>query len=204
MNADDEHIDIRAESPRRVLADMLKEAGRPELFKTLDENGLTGPLFEGIVALTLKHGAVVSQKPKTPIAADSVGQLRVLLGKRFHLKLARTIWQSLGNCLPLLVSIVLSSATDPAQIASLAAKVFETVLANLKRLDPAEWEVYLAVRLLNKRKQPSTVSAIKRLLRAEKRDRRASLSATAVSRAIENLHRKGAIVETKTGYEGVT
>ena len=137
MSKERNPIEIKTDSPQRVVAELFQHANRQDLFDRLDGQELTTVVFSGVVSLALKNGGTISGGADRLLPADKIGDLNALIGKRFHLKVTALIWQILADSVQLIVVIAVGGI-DPGQISVLGSKVLSSLFANLERLDGRE------------------------------------------------------------------
>jgi hypothetical protein len=141
----DDRIDLPVDDVRRLLRDVFRETDRKDDLQWAEERGLANDLFRALLALAQAADGDASIEEISPTGSREVGVAHLAIGRRYHVKLKRAAWQLAAGTLPLIVGVVIG-AVSPGDVTSSIGAAIAATVANLERLEPNEWEVYLAVR----------------------------------------------------------
>lgn len=132
---------------RDLLAALFREASTPDLFDWMDHRNLAPEFLVAITHLTKALGGEVAVSMDHTSNAAPLQPLKVLIGKRYHLKLGSAAWQILVAVAPMMVQIASRSLT-PGDAAGAIGGTVMAITGNLEKISPTEWLLYLAARKL--------------------------------------------------------
>jgi polysaccharide pyruvyl transferase WcaK-like protein len=114
-------------------------AGNREQAEWVDDRGLNAEVFRALLDLAR------TADPDLEVGEDGHtvqgSELRVVVGKRFHVKVRSAAWQLVLGILPAIVSGVMLTST-PADAAAVLGTAITAAVANTKRLDRDELRLY--------------------------------------------------------------
>jgi hypothetical protein len=114
-------------------------AGNAQQAEWIDDRGLNAEVFRALLELAR------TADPDAEVAEDGHAlqgnELRVVVGKRFHIKIRSAAWQLALGILPAIVSGVMLTST-PADAATVLGAAITVAAANTKRLDRDEMRLY--------------------------------------------------------------
>jgi hypothetical protein len=191
-------IELDIEDKRRFLADAFDVAGAEDLFRWADDRNLTSSLFEAMSRMTVKLDGELTLPAGSEAEAERLESMGVLIGKRRHLKLKQASWQVMLGTLPLLVSLVAASV-GPGDVVSALTGLIQGISGNLERLEPEEWQIYLASRkVAATKKRPGRREEILEELQSRGKES-GSLDSAVIAKKIDQMVRRGVLAETKEG-----
>lgn len=135
-------VDIDFADAPSLLEQLFRESKSDALLVWAEDRNMTEILVEGFGRLAAPLGGSIFERTATADEAVRMSSLKVLVGRRYHLKLRKTAWQMLASTIPLLVAVVAATVT-PTVLAGALTGLISTLVGNLEKLSPEEWNVYL-------------------------------------------------------------
>ena len=201
MNDRVRKIEIR--DSRSFVRTILQEAGREDLFTWVDDRGLTGSILQAVNELAVIAGGDVKGWPGKSAPSDQYAKLPVLIGRRYHLNLKETIWQSLIVAVPIIVILYQSGGLPDWPLSRPLMSIFEAIRQNLQKLEAEELVVYLAVKALNQKNNvPATAGDITAFLATAAKTGK-KWKVDEVQRMLERMANKKVLKESNKGFRVV-
>lgn len=171
-------VEVREIRPflRQVLAANVQQA------EWIDDRGLNAEVFRALLDLA----RIVD--PDVEVTGDGhaleATELRVVIGKRFHVRIRSAAWQVALAILPAIVSAVMLTAT-PADAATVLGAAISVAAANTKRLSRDELPLYRLIA------ESGGISRSDVIIAAKKQ----GIAAGKASRMIERMIAAGIVAE---------
>jgi hypothetical protein len=148
--------------------DVLREAGREDLYAWVSAEGLEDEVAEAIARLSILQGGVVADTAgKTAHTPD---QLNALIGGTWHVNISKDGWKVAVHGVVLAISVLRASLGDLIEVGTIGVEfllLVDEISRVVHRLKSDEVEVFLAVKAASS-KQPTgaTLDEIDDLLRS--------------------------------------
>ncbi len=191
-------VDVDVGEVRPFMRELFDQQAAEDLYRWIDDRGLTGELYETLERLAVRAGGEVT----APVAtSENRTKLGILIGKRRHLKLKQLAWKLVMEALPVLVRLLSEAGSSPTTIAELIGAL-AAVTDSLERLDPEEWQAYMVVKKLTVEAAgpAGRQEVMKRLHLAPAGEK---LAASEMKRVVDRMVEKGVLEESSRGLTPV-
>ena len=179
--------------------DVLREAGREDLYRWISERGLEDQVVEAIARLSIQEGGVVTDggggKANTP------DELRALVGGTWHVNISKDGWKVAVHGVVIAVSVLRASFGDLIEFGTIGVEfilLVDEIARVVHKLNPAEVQLFLVVKATSK-KPPggASLAEISKLLSSMTTDQGAQ-NESDLERKLEDLVLRG-VLERKDG-----
>jgi len=204
MSDEKEDLRIEVKDSSHFVLDALEEAGREDLFAEILDEDLTDQVFVALNELVQAMGGQI-EVPDEPAPVDYSTNLNALFRRRYFINIKKTAWKLLIASIPITVGLIRGVATlDPLALTQAGGSVLaalEVVRDSLKKLQPDEVILYLAVKAVTKAtKIPAKAPAVAEYLTQEAKGQRV-WAAEEVQKTLERMALKGVLSESPEGYK---